>query len=153
MAARASWRCWAAESTPNRSASGQLLDLGDEFRDAGGCVGDGLAEIAGDGGKGDPEEKEEGKRYGADQEDDGDAAAGRPVADADFLEALDDGHEHNGEKGADVEDFKLFHQVPGEGQREDDGKEEEDVPVYLLARFWGFDGGDRGLVGCLERGR
>ena len=37
----------------------KLLDLGDELRDAGGGVRDELAEIAGDGRKGDPEEEHE----------------------------------------------------------------------------------------------
>ena len=123
----------------------ESLDPGDKLRDAGGLVGDELAEITGDGRQGDPEEEHKSEGDDGDEQDNGDAAAGRPGADTDLLKALDDWHEHDGEQGADVEDFELFHQVPGEGERKDDGEDEEDVSVHLLARFWRLYSGDGAL--------
>ena len=85
------------------------------------------------------------ERDGADEEDDGDAAAGGPATDMDLLEALDDRHEHDSEERADVEDLQLFHQVPGKGEGEDDGEEEEDVAVHLLLLFGRLHGGYGGV--------
>ncbi len=57
---------------------------------------------------------------------------------ADSLDAGDDGHEHDGEEGADVEDFQLFEEVPGEVEDEDHGKEEDDVAAGDVAAALGI---------------
>ena len=122
----------------------KLLDLGDELRNAAGSIGDEGTKIAGDGRESDPEEEEEREADSGDEKNDSDAAAGAPAPDVDLLIALDDGHENDGEERADVEDFQLFQQVPGECESKDDGEEEEDVAVDLSALFRGLrDGNDR----------
>ena len=42
-------------------------------------------------------------------------------------DAGDDGHENDGEEGADVEDQELFFEGPGEGEKKEDRDSEEDV--------------------------
>ena len=127
---------------------GKLFELGDEQRDAAGGIGDEGTEVAGDGRKGDPEEEEEGEAYGGDEKDDGNAAAWRPVLDVKRLKALDDGHENDGKERTDVEDLQLFHQVPAEGESENNANDEEDVAVDLLLLPGRFLGGDGGVGRC-----
>jgi hypothetical protein len=42
-------------------------------------------------------------------------------------DAADDGHENDGEEGADVEDQELFPEGPSEAEKEEDRDSEEDV--------------------------
>jgi hypothetical protein len=42
-------------------------------------------------------------------------------------DAVDGGHENDGEKGADVEDLELAGESVGEGKKEEDENGEEDV--------------------------
>jgi hypothetical protein len=73
---------------------------------------------------------------------------------------LDDGHEDDGEEGADVDDFEDAAELPREAEGEEDGEEEEDVAARggaaaLLA--WGerlgvgIGRGGGGQCGLLER--
>jgi hypothetical protein len=42
-------------------------------------------------------------------------------------DAVDGGHEDDGEEGADIEDQQLFLEGPGEGEAEEDDKTEDNV--------------------------
>jgi hypothetical protein len=42
-------------------------------------------------------------------------------------DAIDGGHENDGEEAADIEDQELFPEGVGEGEKEEDGDREEDV--------------------------
>ncbi len=129
----------------------EAFGAGDEGRDAGGRICDEGAEIADNGRKGDREEEEQREGEDGDEKEDSDAAARGPVADAHGLETPDDGHEDDGEEGADVENLKLFHQVPSERENKKYREEEEDVAVDLLDALGRFDGGQGGF-GCYGRG-
>ena len=65
-----------------------------------------------------------------DENDDGDGAAGLVAAEeVDCGDAVDDGHQDDGEEGADVEDFELFGELPGEEQGYEHAEGKEDVAV------------------------
>ncbi len=67
------------------------------------------------------------------------------AAEVELRDASDDGHENDGEEGADVEDQELFFEGPGEGEKEQDGDCEEDVAADRSAGAL-FVGGE--VVGC-----
>jgi len=86
-----------------------------------------LAEVAEDRGQAGGEEEREDACDGDDQKDDGYGARGVVAADMELGDAYDNGHENDGEEGADVEDQDLFPEGPGEGEKEEDRDTEEDV--------------------------
>jgi len=86
-----------------------------------------LAEVAEDGRQAGGEEEREDASDSDDQKDDGYGTRGMVAADIELGDACDDGHENDGEEGADVEDQKLFLEGPGEGEKKEDRDAEEDV--------------------------
>ena len=119
----------------------KALETGDDGRNAGGQVLGELVEVADDGWKCD--EEEEGKREedATEQKHDGDAA--RDVARAAQLEvpdAVDGGHQHDGEERADVDEGENLAQTPGKGESKQYSDSEEDVAAdgeaVLLGRGW-----------------
>src|SRR5271163_3017778 len=72
-----------------------------------------------------------------------------PAADTEPADPVDDGREHDREQSADVEDFKLLRQLPGQTKGDQDEKEEDDVAAG------GGRGGGRGredrLAGVAHR--
>ncbi len=91
-------------------------------------------EVADDGGRPTVKKTVEDGDATGDEDDDGDAAAG-PVAaeEVSRSDAVDDGHQDDGEEGADVEDLELFGELPGEDQRYEHTEEKEDVAVDASA--------------------
>jgi hypothetical protein len=51
-------------------------------------------------------------------------------------DARDDGHEDDGEQGADVEDQQLLLEDPGESQEEQDDDGEEDIAANRCSRLF-----------------
>ena len=56
-------------------------------------------------------------------------------------DAVDGGHQDDGEEGADVEDLELFAELPGEGEQEQDADGEEDVAADVGAGLSALRGG------------
>ena len=126
------------------AGEGKVLDLVDDYGEALGGVRDEAAEIAHDGGKGDAEEEDGGAEDDEKEDDDADGARGAVLAEAERFDVADDGGEDDGEESADVEDFKLFEEVPGDIQGEQDADGEEDVTVDGAALLRSFDGANNG---------
>ncbi len=72
------------------------------------------------------------------------------VADLDFGDAGDGGHEDYGEECADVEDEELFFERVGEGQEEEDADGEEDVAADVGAGSLLVGGEVFGRLGQLD---
>jgi hypothetical protein len=86
-----------------------------------------LVEVAEDGRQARGEEECEDAGNGDDQKEDGYDARRMIAADIGLGDAADDGHENDGEEGADVEDQELFPEGPSEAEKEEDRDSEEDV--------------------------
>jgi hypothetical protein len=85
------------------------------------------------------EEDDQNENRSDEEKDDGDGAGGMVAAKVGFGDAGDDGHQDDGEEGADVEDQQLLFERPGEGEEKKDDDAEEDVcascgPGLLLVR-------------------
>ena len=105
-----------------------------------GEIGGELAQVVHDRGQAEAEEEREGEENDGDKNDDCDSAGGTIAADGDFGDAVDGGHQDDGEEGADVEDLELLAEFPGEGEQEEDADGEEDVAAGVGAGLFGAFG-------------
>ena len=108
---------------------GKSVDFGNDAGDALGQVGGEVAEIAEDRRKSAGKEGSKEEAEDDDEDDDGDGAGGMVATDSGLPDAVDDGHQNDGEEGAHVENLDLFDQIPGEGEEKQDENGEEDVAV------------------------
>ena len=130
---------------------GKTFQLGHDDGDALGQFSAELTEIAQNRGEAESEEKRESEDDSGDKKNDGYGAGGRVSANGGAGDTSDDRHENDGEEGADVDHLKLAAELPSEGEKQQDGKGEEDVAADTVAGrlFLWCEVGCRGGQGLL----
>jgi hypothetical protein len=112
---------------------GNSFELGDDVGNAlGKFVGE-AAEIVQNRRKAGGEKECKDPGDAGDEKDDGHGAGRMVAAKVELPDAIDGGHENDGEEAADVEDQDLFLERPGEGEEKKDGDGEEDVAADCCA--------------------
>ena len=92
-----------------------------------------MLDIVNDRRHGDNEEEAEPGEDSYHETEYGNGARGLPAEDAELLDLLHDGHQHDREERADVDDFEDTAQSPENGEQHHHGKEEQDVAADVTA--------------------